>query len=90
MTLKTISPEAEAQIENRREPKKYFIVKSTDRFARAAIKAGLAELEVNDEGIDRIFEEVAARFCKEPNKRKNGETDGPNENRAAMKTSNDC
>ncbi|RUV81770.1 pilus assembly protein, partial [Mesorhizobium sp. M1A.F.Ca.IN.022.07.1.1] len=40
------------------------IAKSAERFARAATKSGLAEMEIPDEELDAIFEEVAARFRK--------------------------
>jgi DNA invertase Pin-like site-specific DNA recombinase len=54
----------DAQIEKLRERRKTLIVKSADRFARAATKSGLAEMEITDEEVDRIFEEIAARFRK--------------------------
>ena len=54
----------DAQIEKLRERKRLLIVKSAERFARAAMKSGLAEMEIPDEEIDQIFEEFAARFRK--------------------------
>ncbi|MGO4483643.1 TraC family protein [Rhizobium sp. 2TAF27] len=45
-----------------------LIVKSAERFARAATKSGLAEMEITDEEVERIFEEIAARFRKEEKK----------------------
>jgi hypothetical protein len=54
----------DAQIEKLRERRRTLIARSAERFARAATKSGLAELEIADEEIDRIFEEIAARFRK--------------------------
>lgn len=34
-------------------------------------------MELTDEEVDRIFEEIAARFRKAPTKRTNGETAWP-------------
>lgn len=47
-----------AQIEKLRERRKTLIAKSADRFARAATKSGLAEMEVADEEVDRIFASI--------------------------------
>ncbi|MQU83398.1 TraC family protein, partial [Sinorhizobium meliloti] len=38
------------------------------RFARAATKSGLAEMEIADEELDAVFEEIAARFRKDEKK----------------------
>jgi hypothetical protein len=54
----------DAQIEKLRERRKQLIVKSDERFARAATKTGLAEMGLSDEEVDRLFEEMAARFRK--------------------------
>lgn len=64
MAAKSSISDIDAQIEKLRERRRTLIVKSADRFARAATKAGLAEMEITDEEIDRIFEEIAARFRK--------------------------
>ncbi len=64
MAAKSSILDIDAQIEKLRERRKTLIVKSADRFARAATKAGLAEMEIADEEVDRIFEEIAARFRK--------------------------
>ncbi|XAZ20486.1 TraC family protein (plasmid) [Sinorhizobium sp. B11] len=58
----------DAQIEKLRERRRFLIVKSAERFARAATKSGLAQMEIADEEVDRIFEEIAARFRKEGKK----------------------
>lgn len=64
MATKSTILDIDAQIEKLRERKKTLIVKSADRFARAATKSGMAEMEITDEEVDRIFEEIAARFHK--------------------------
>lgn len=62
MASKSSIIDIDAQIEKLRERKKLLIVKSADRFARAATKAGLAEMAITDEEVDQIFQEIAARF----------------------------
>jgi hypothetical protein len=64
MAVKSSISDLDAQIEKLRERRRSLIVKSAERFARAAMKSGLAETEIADEEIDRIFEEIAARFRK--------------------------
>jgi hypothetical protein len=51
-----------------------MIAKSAERFARAATKSGLAEMEITDEEVDRIVEEIAARFRKGEKKGASGAT----------------
>ena len=62
MAAKSSILDIDAQIEKLRERRKTLIVKSAERFARAATKAGLAEMEIADEEVDRMFEEIALRF----------------------------
>lgn len=76
MTIKSLITDIDAQIAKLRERRKLLIVKSADRFARAATKVGLADMEINDEEIDTIFEEIAARF-RETEKRSVGRTAYP-------------
>ncbi|MBB2819253.1 UNVERIFIED_ORG: hypothetical protein GGD59_002504 [Rhizobium esperanzae] len=64
MAIKSSISDLDAQIEKLRERKRLLIVKSAERFARAATKSGLAEMEIADEEVDRIIEEIAARFRK--------------------------
>lgn len=68
MAAKSSILDIDAQIEKLRERRRSLIVKSAERFARAATKAGLAEMEITDEEVDRIFEEIAARFRKQEKK----------------------
>ncbi len=64
MAAKPSILDLDAQIDKLRERKRLLIIKSAERFARAATKSGLAEMEIANEEIDRIFEELAARFRK--------------------------
>ncbi|AGS26457.1 TraC family protein [Rhizobium etli] len=64
MATKSSISDLDAQIEKLRERKRLLIVKSAERFARAATRTGLAEMELADEEVDRIIEEIAARFRK--------------------------
>ncbi|WP_092989904.1 TraC family protein [Rhizobium sp. NFR03] len=54
----------DAEIERLRERRKQVILKDNERFARAAIKAGLVELDIPDDALDAAFAEMAARFRK--------------------------
>lgn len=74
MAAKSSILDIDAQIEKLRERRRSLIVKSAERFARAATKSGLAEMEVTDEEVDRIFEEIAARFRGEEKKGSGGAT----------------
>lgn len=77
MAAKLSIMDIDAQIEKLRERRKTLIVKSAERFARAATKAGLAEMEITDEEVDRIFEEIAARFRKAEKKGAGGAAASP-------------
>ncbi|HCL63612.1 MAG TPA: pilus assembly protein [Rhizobium sp.] len=77
MAAKPSILDIDAQIEKLRERRKTLIVKSADRFARAATKSGLAEMEITDEEVDRIFDEIAARFRKGEKKGSGGSSASP-------------
>jgi hypothetical protein len=62
MRARTTLSEIDAQIERLREKRRLLLAKANERFARAAAKAGLAELEIPDADLDDIFEEIAARY----------------------------
>lgn len=64
MRVKSSLSEIDSQIEKLRERRKTLVVKAGERFARAAAKAGLVEMEIPDEQLDAICEEIAARFRK--------------------------
>ncbi|MBP2448620.1 TraC family protein [Rhizobium leguminosarum] len=64
MATKSSISDLDAQIDKLRERKRLLIVKSAERFARAATRTGLAEMEIADEEVERIVEEIAARFRK--------------------------
>lgn len=65
MRGKTTLSEIDAQIEKLREKRRALLAKASERFARAAAKAGLAEVEIPDADLDAIFEEIAARYRTE-------------------------
>ncbi len=64
MATKLSISDIDAQIEKLRDRRRTLIVKSAERFARAATKSGLAEIEITDEELDAVFGEIAARFRK--------------------------
>jgi len=68
MAAQASIPELDAQIERLKERRKLLVVKSAERFARAATKAGLAEMEISDDQLGAIFTELAARFRKSERK----------------------
>ncbi len=65
MRPKSSISDLDTQIERLREKRKFLIVKSAERFARAAIRSGLAEIEIADAEVDRIVDEIATRFRKQ-------------------------
>ncbi|AWI62206.1 MULTISPECIES: TraC family protein [Sinorhizobium] len=77
MAAKSSISDIDAQIEKLRERRRTLIVKSAERFARAATKSGLAEMEIADEELDAVFEEIAARFRKGEKKGTAGATASP-------------
>ncbi|PDT50329.1 TraC family protein [Sinorhizobium fredii] len=77
MGAKSSLSDLDAQIAKLRERRRLLIVKSAERFARAATKSGLAEMEIPDEEVDRILEEIAARFRKAEKKGTAGATASP-------------
>lgn len=69
MATKTSISELDMQIEKLKERRRLLVVKSAERFARAATKAGLAEMGISDDQLDAFFTEIAARFRKGEKKR---------------------
>lgn len=65
MRAKSSISEIDAQIEKLREKRRSLLAKASERFARAAAKAGLVEMEISDIELDAIFEEIATRFRKD-------------------------
>lgn len=62
MRAKSSISEIDAQIAKLREKRRSLLARANERFARAAAKAGLAELDIPDNELDALFEEIAARF----------------------------
>ncbi|YCI04520.1 TraC family protein [Ensifer sp. D2-11] len=77
MAAKSSITDIDAQIDKLRERRRMLIAKSAERFARAATKSGLAEMEIADEEVDRLFEEIAARFRKGEKKETSGVSTSP-------------
>lgn len=77
MAAKSSISDIDAQIEKLRERRRTVIAKSAERFARAATKSGLAEMEIPDEELDAVFEEIAARFRKAEKKGTTGADASP-------------
>lgn len=65
MANKSSISEVDAQIVALLECKKLLVVKSAERFARAATKSGVAEMEITEAQIDMLFSEIAARFRRQ-------------------------
>lgn len=65
MRVKSSISEIDTQIDKLREKRRLLLAKASERFARAASKAGLAEMEISDTELDNIFEEITARFRKD-------------------------
>ena len=65
MAAKLSILDLDAQIDKLRERRRLLVVKSAERFSRAATRVGLAEMEIADDQLDAIFEEIASRFRKE-------------------------
>ncbi|EJC71720.1 TraC-like protein [Rhizobium leguminosarum bv. trifolii WSM2012] len=77
MATKSSITDIDSQIEKLRERRRAMIAKSAERFARAATKSGLAEMEIADEEVDRLVEEIAARFRKREEKGTDGASVSP-------------
>lgn len=65
MASKSTTSDLDSQIEMLIKRKKLLIVKSAERFARAATKSGVAEMAITDTQINTLFNEIAARFRRQ-------------------------
>jgi len=65
MASKSTVLDLDTKIQALMERKRLLIVKSAERFARAATKSGVAEMEITDTQIDALFNEIAARFRRQ-------------------------
>ena len=52
----------DARIEKLKEKKKKMQLRASERFVRAAIEAGLLDVEVDEEDLLKAFRDVAERF----------------------------
>jgi hypothetical protein len=73
MRARTMVSEIDTQIELLREKRKTMVAKANDRFANAAQRAGLAELDISDAELNEILVEITARF-RDGEKRTAGES----------------
>ena len=65
--------EIDTQIELLREKRKKMVAKANERFASAARRAGLAELDISDAELNDVLAEITARF-RDDEKRTAGES----------------
>lgn len=62
MRARTTVSEINTQIELLREKRKTMVAKANERFASAARRAGLAELDISDTELNEVLAEITARF----------------------------
>ncbi len=73
MRARTTVSEIDIQIELLREKRKNVVAKAYEHFAGAALRAGLAELEISDAELNEVLAEITARF-RDGEKRATGES----------------
>ncbi|NTJ65078.1 pilus assembly protein [Agrobacterium rhizogenes] len=66
MRARTTVSEIDTQIELLREKRKTMVAKANERFASAARRAGLAELDISDAELNEVLAEITARFRDGP------------------------
>ena len=62
MRARATVSEIGTQIELLREKRKAMVAKANERFATAARRAGLAELDISDAELNEVLAEITARF----------------------------
>ncbi|RAX41947.1 pilus assembly protein [Rhizobium tropici] len=62
MRGRTTVSEIDTQVELLREKRKNMVAKANERFASAARRAGLADLDISDAELNDVLAEIAARF----------------------------
>ncbi|MDK4706465.1 TraC family protein [Rhizobium sp. CNPSo 4062] len=60
-----------SEIELLREKRKNMVARANERFASAARRAGLAELDISDAELNEVLAEITERF-RDGEKRKTG------------------
>lgn len=60
-----------SEIEQLREKRKNMVARANERFASAARRAGLAELDISDAELNEVLAEITERF-RDGEKRKTG------------------
>ncbi len=71
MHSRTTTSEIDTQIELLREKRKNMVARANERFASAARRAGLAELDICDAELNEVLAEITERF-RDGEKRKTG------------------
>lgn len=71
MRARTTTSEIDTQIELLREKRKNMVARANERFASAARRAGLAELDISDAELNEVLAEITERF-RDGEKRKTG------------------
>ncbi|TWB11706.1 TraC-like protein [Rhizobium sp. ERR 1071] len=71
MRSRTTTSEIDRQIELLREKRKNMVARANERFASAARRAGLAELDISDAELNEVLAEITERF-RDGEKRKTG------------------
>ncbi len=71
MRARSTASEMDTQIELLREKRKRMVAKANERFASAARRTGLAELDISDAELNEVLAEITARF-RDGEKRKTG------------------
>ncbi|OEC99715.1 TraC family protein [Rhizobium sp. YK2] len=71
MRARTTASEIDTQIELLREKRKNMVAKANERFASAARRAGLAELDISNADLNEVLAEITERF-RDGEKRKTG------------------
>ena len=64
----------DAKIEKLKEKKKKMQLRASERFVRAAIEAGLLDVEVDEEDLLKAFRDVAERFRRPATKSTGADT----------------
>ncbi|PST18247.1 pilus assembly protein [Rhizobium sp. JAB6] len=73
MRGRTTVSDIDTQIELLGEKRKTMVAKVNERFASAARRAGLAELDISDAELNEVLAEITARF-RDREKRTAGES----------------
>ncbi len=74
MRSRTTTSEIDRQIELLREKRKNMVARANERFASAARRAGLAELDISDAELNEVLAEITERFRDGENRKTGAST----------------